>query len=33
MGITLISLDNGDTVQTVKVVKTEPEEEYLEEVE
>ena len=33
MGITLISLDNGDTVQTVKVVKTEPEEEYVEEVE
>ena len=33
MGITLVSLDNGDTVQTVKVVKTEPEEEYLEEIE
>jgi DNA gyrase subunit A len=33
MGITLVSLDNGDTVQTVKVVKTEPEEEYVEEVE
>jgi DNA gyrase subunit A len=33
MGITLVSLDAGDTVQTVKVVKTEPEEENVEEVE
>jgi DNA gyrase subunit A len=33
MGITLVSLDAGDTVQTVKVVKTEPEEENVEEIE